>query len=153
VLFTDIVQSTERANELGDTRWRALLDHHDQLVTAEVARFRGRWVKSTGDGVLATFDGPGRALECARAIRSAVAGAGLQIRAGLHTGEVDRRGDDVSGVAVHLAARVLACAEPGEIWASSTLPGLVVGGPFAFSTRGRHELKGLPTPVELFVLD
>jgi len=153
VLFTDIVDSTARAAALGDQSWRVLLDRHDELARAAIRRFRGQWVKSTGDGVLATFDGPGRAVECAKAIRDGAPSLGLEVRAGLHTGEVERRGGDVSGLAVHLAARVLGCAAAGEVLVSPTIPGLVTGSPLAFRPRGRHALKGLPEPVELFAAE
>jgi pimeloyl-ACP methyl ester carboxylesterase len=144
VLFTDICASTERAAALGDARWRDLLTQHDRLVRAEVERRRGRLIKSTGDGALATFDGPARAIEGAAAIRDAIADLGLQIRAGLHTGECELIGDDVGGIAVHIGARVAATAQPGEIRVSRTVADLVAGSGLRFEDRGEHELKGVP---------
>jgi class 3 adenylate cyclase len=143
VLFTDIVDSTRRASELGDRRWRAMLDAHDARVTAEVQRFRGRIVKQTGDGMLATFDGPARGVRCARALVDAARGLGLEIRAGLHTGEIDLRGDDVSGLAVHIGARIGALAATGEVLVSGTVRDLVVGSGLQFEERGEHELRGI----------
>ena len=150
VLFTDIVDSTLRAIEMGDQQWRSLLDQHDRLAQREIARFGGRHIKSTGDGVLATFDVPGRAIHAARAMRDAVHQIGLQIRAGLHVGEIELRGDDVAGVAVHVAARVAATAEADEILVSSTVKELVAGSGLEFVDRGAHELKGVPGPWQLF---
>jgi class 3 adenylate cyclase len=144
VMFTDIVGSTERAAELGDSAWRALLQRHDQLVRAEVARHRGRAVKSTGDGVLATFDGPARAIGAARSIEHAVHDLGIQIRAGLHTGECEIVGDDVAGLAVHIGARVMDAAGPGEVLVSSTVKDLVVGSGIDFRERGSRQLRGIP---------
>src|SRR6478735_8075334 len=144
VLFTDIVGSTERASELGDSRWRALLDRHDDIARREIAAARGRAVKSTGDGFLAVFDGPARAVRCAQAMGRAVDPLGLEIRAGLHTGECELRGDDVAGIAVHLGARIGALAGPGEVLVSSTVRDLTLGSGIEFADRGRHELKGVP---------
>ena len=144
VLFTDICSSTERAAAMGDARWRNVLAEHDRLVRAEVERRRGRVVKSTGDGALATFDGPARAIEGAAAIRDAIADLGLQIRAGLHTGECELIGDDVGGIAVHIGARVASTAQPGEIRVSRTVADLVAGSGLRFEDRGEHELKGVP---------
>ena len=144
VLFTDICASTERAAAMGDARWRDVLTEHDRLVRAEVERRRGRLVKSTGDGALATFDGPARAIEGAAAIRDAVADLGLQVRAGLHTGECELIGDDVGGIAVHIGARVAATAGPGEIRVSRTVADLVAGSGLVFEDRGEHALKGVP---------
>ena len=144
VLFTDIVGSTERATELGDSRWRAVLERHGEVTRAEIARIGGRTVKSTGDGFLATFDGPARAIHCTEAIRDAVAALGIEIRAGIHTGECELIGDDVGGIAVHIAARVNALAAPREILVSRTVRDLVVGSGIAFEDRGTHELKGVP---------
>jgi pimeloyl-ACP methyl ester carboxylesterase len=144
VLFTDICSSTERAAEMGDARWRNVLAEHDRLVRREVERRRGRLVKSMGDGALATFDGPARAIEGAAAIRDAIAELGLQIRAGLHTGECELIGDDVGGIAVHIGARVAATAGPGEIRVSRTVADLVAGSGLEFEDRGEHELKGVP---------
>jgi class 3 adenylate cyclase/pimeloyl-ACP methyl ester carboxylesterase len=143
VLFTDIVDSSRRAAELGDGRWREMLDAHDARCTAAVDRFRGRVVKQTGDGLLATFDGPARAIRCAQAIVAAAQGLGLALRVGLHTGEVVLRGDDLSGLAVHIAARVVAMAGPGEVLVSGTVRDLVVGSGLAFDERGEHELRGI----------
>jgi pimeloyl-ACP methyl ester carboxylesterase len=144
VLFTDICASTERAAAMGDARWREVLTRHDSVVRAEVERHRGRVVKSMGDGALATFDGPARAIEGAAAIRAAIADLGLQIRAGLHTGECELMGEDVGGIAVHIGARVAATADPGEIRVSRTVADLVAGSGIAFEDRGEHELKGVP---------
>jgi class 3 adenylate cyclase len=144
VMFTDIVGSTERAAELGDSAWRALLQRHDELVRAEVTRHRGRAVKSTGDGVLATFDGPARAIGAARSIEHAVHELGIQIRAGLHTGECEIVGDDVAGLAVHIGARVMNEAGPGEVLVSSTVKDLVVGSGIGFRERGSRQLRGIP---------
>jgi len=150
VMFTDIVGSTDRAAALGDRKWRQLLDEHDAIVARHVEQFRGRFVKHTGDGALATFDGPGRAINCARALRAAMTGVGIQIRAGVHSGEVELRGDDVGGIAVHIAARVGALAGPNEILVSSTVKDLVVGSGITFSERGSHELKGVPGEWRLY---
>jgi class 3 adenylate cyclase len=150
VMFTDIVGSTDRAASLGDRKWAQLLDEHDAIVARHVEQFRGRFVKHTGDGALATFDGPGRAINCARGLRSAMAGLGVQIRVGLHAGEVELRGDDVGGIAVHIAARVGALAAPDEILVSSTVKDLVVGSGISFSERGAHELKGVPDEWRLY---
>jgi len=144
LLFTDIVDSTTRALELGDKAWRALLDRHDSVVQDLVGRFRGRVVKSTGDGSLATFDGPARAVRCAAAVRDATRSFDLVIRAGLHTGEVELRGDDVGGVAVHVAARVQTLASPGEVLVSQTVKDLTIGSGIEYHDRGEHELKGVP---------
>jgi class 3 adenylate cyclase len=150
VLFTDIVRSTERAAELGDRRWRELLAQHERLVEREVRRFRGRLVKSTGDGALATFDGPARAVRAALAIRAGVRGLGLELRAGIHIGEYELLGDDVAGIAVHLAARVEAAAEPGQVLTSGTLKDIVVGSGLEFEDRGRHVLEGVPGEWQLY---
>jgi class 3 adenylate cyclase len=150
VLFTDVVDSTRRAAELGDTAWRDLLTTHDRLVRREIARERGREVKTVGDGFLATFDGPARAIRCARATRDAVRPLGIEARAGLHTGECELRGDDIAGMAVHIAARVSAAAGPSEVLVSSTVKDLVVGSGIDFADRGAHELKGVPGEWRLF---
>ncbi|HYI99249.1 MAG TPA: adenylate/guanylate cyclase domain-containing protein [Thermoleophilaceae bacterium] len=150
VLFTDICRSTERAAEMGDSAWRSLLGRHDDLVRAEVLRHRGRAVKSTGDGVLATFDGPARAIGAARSIEESVRRLGIEIRAGLHTGECEIIGDDVGGLAVHIGARVLDKAGPGEVLVSSTVKDLVVGSGIQFRERGAHELRGVPGEWRLF---
>ena len=144
VLFTDIVGSTEQAAELGDARWRTLLERHDQVARARVAAAGGNAVKSTGDGLLATFQGPAAAIRCAEAMRDELAGFGIRIRAGLHTGEIERMRDDVAGLAVHLAARVCAQAGAGEILVSQTIGDLVVGSGLGFEDRGAHRLKGIP---------
>jgi class 3 adenylate cyclase len=150
VLFTDISGSTERAAELGDQRWRSLLEQHDAAVRAQIARHRGREVKSTGDGFLATFDGPARAIRAARCITEDVAELGLDVRAGLHTGECEVIGGDVGGMAVHIAARVMAEARPREVLVSSTVRDLVVGSGLRFDERGEHELRGVPGPWRLW---
>ena len=150
VLFTDVVSSTQRATELGDNRWHDLLDTHDRMAADEVSRFRGRVIKNTGDGILATFDGPARAIRCAASIGEAVRALGIDIRAGLHAGEVELRGDDIGGIAVHTAARVMGEAGPGEILVSSTVKDLVVGSGIEFVDRGEHGLRGLEGQWRLF---
>jgi class 3 adenylate cyclase len=152
VLFTDIVASTEWASELGDRRWRDVLDAHDEAVRRQLERFRGRDVNTAGDGFLATFDGPGRAILCACAIRDAVRAVGMDVRAGLHTGEIELRGGDVAGVAVHIGARVAALAGPGEVLVSGAVPPLVAGSGIEFEDRGEHELKGLPAAWHLYAV-
>ena len=152
VLFTDIVGSTERASRLGDRRWRELLDVHDELARQLVEEFGGQLVKTTGDGILATFDGPGRGIRCAAALRGELRGIGLQIRVGLHTGEVEQRDSDVGGIAVHIAARVMALAGPGEILTSRTVRDLVVGSDIALSDCGVHPLKGVEGSWQLFTV-
>jgi pimeloyl-ACP methyl ester carboxylesterase len=150
VLFTDIVGSTRCAAEMGDRRWRCLLDSHDQLARQIVGRHRGYLVKSTGDGILATFDGPGRAVHCALAFGSAAQQIGLPLRAGLHTGEIEIRGNDIGGFAVHAAARVMAKSASNEVLVSRVVTELVAGSGLKFSERGLHELKGLPGRWDLF---
>jgi pimeloyl-ACP methyl ester carboxylesterase len=150
VLFTDIVGSTARAAELGDQRWRDLLERHDSAVRNLLVRFGGREVKRTGDGFLASFDGPARAIKCADDITRAVRLAGLEIRAGLHTGECELMGDDIGGMAVHIAARVMAKADAGEVLVSSTVKDLVVGSGLTFADRGAHPLKGVPDEWRLY---
>jgi pimeloyl-ACP methyl ester carboxylesterase/class 3 adenylate cyclase len=150
VLFTDIVDSTRRAAALGDHAWRDLLERHDELTRAEIARSRGREVKQIGDGFLATFDGPARALRCALSLREGVRELGIEIRAGVHTGECELRGQDVGGIAVHIGARISASAGPGEVLASSTVRDLVAGSGIAFEDRGVHALKGVPGEWRLF---
>ena len=155
VLFTDVVGSTEQAARLGDRRWKELLAVHDALVEAEIKRFRGRMVRSTrdsGDGALATFDGPGRAIRCACAIRDAVRSLGIDVRAGLHTGEIELRGDDVAGLAVHIGARVSALAGAGAVFVSSTVKDLVAGSGIDFEDRGEHELKGVPGSWKVYAV-
>jgi class 3 adenylate cyclase len=144
VLFTDIVSSTERAAELGDRRWGELLAAHDTAVRRELERFRGREVKTTGDGFLATFDGPARAVHCATAVRDALGALGLDVRAGVHTGECELDRDEVRGIAVHTGARIAALAAAGEVLVSSIVKDLVAGSDIEFDDRGAHELKGLP---------
>ncbi|BDZ53516.1 adenylate/guanylate cyclase domain-containing protein [Agromyces marinus] len=150
VLFTDIVGSTDLAARLGDQRWLDLKLAHDELVRARIARHRGTHVSSTGDGFLALFDGPARAVRCAWEIATAVRGLGIEIRAGLHSGEVELQGEDVAGIAVHLASRVIALAGAGEVLASGTVKDLVVGSGIAFEDRGEHELRGVPDRWRLF---
>jgi class 3 adenylate cyclase len=150
VLFTDIVKSTEHAAEVGDRRWRDLLDAHDRTIRRQLERFGGREVDTAGDGFLATFDGPGRAIECACAMRGAVEALGLEIRVGLHTGEIELRGDGVAGVAVHIGARVAQHAGAAEVLVSSTVKDLVAGSGIEFDDRGEHELKGVPGTWRLF---
>jgi class 3 adenylate cyclase len=150
VLFTDIVRSTERARALGDQRWRELLDQHDQAARRLVDQEGGRLVKTTGDGILAVFDGPGRAIRCAMALRTELHERGIEIRAGLHTGEVDLRDQDVGGIAVHIGARIMAAADPGEILVSRTVRDLVAGSGVALEDRGTHVLKGISDQWQLF---
>ncbi len=152
VLFTDIVGSTELAARIGDRRWRQLLDGHDQALAALVDRFQGRLVKATGDGVLATFDGPGRAVRCAVAAREAVRPLGLEMRAGLHVGEVERRGDDITGLAVVIGRRICDAAGSGEIVVSRTVTDLVVGSGLGFRDRGAQSLRGVPGEWQLFTV-
>ena len=152
VLFTDIVDSTRRAADMGDRDWHALLDAHDAVVRVQLTRFRGREVNTSGDGFLAMFDGPQRAIRCAMAIRDAVQALGIEVRAGLHTGECEVRGDDIGGIAVHIGARVSALAGPNEVLVSSTLRDLVIGSGLEFEDRGAHELKGVPGEWHLFAV-
>ena len=153
LLFTDIVGSTERAADLGDRQWRDLLAHHHSLVRRELTRFRGREVDTAGDAFFATFDGPARAIRCACAIRDAVASLGITIRAGLHTGECEVMDDKVSGIAVHIGARVMGQAGPGEVLVSSTVKDLVAGSGLRFIDRGVHALKGVPGEWRLFAVE
>jgi class 3 adenylate cyclase len=153
VLFTDIVGSTERAAELGDRRWRDILDAHDRIAERQLARYRGTLVKATGDGLVATFDGPARAIRCALALRDGLRGIGVEIRSGLHCGEIERRGPDVGGLAVHIAARVQAVARPSEVLVTRTVKDLVAGAQIAFVDRGPHGLKGVPEQWQLFAVD
>lgn len=152
VLFTDIVGSTAQAAAVGDRRWRGMLDAHDATARTVVDRHRGRLVKLTGDGVLATFDGPGRAIRCALALRTALAPLGIEVRAGLHSGEVELRDDDIGGIGVHVAARVLEHAASGEVLTSGALPLLVAGSGIDFDDRGEHPLKGVPGAWRLFAV-
>jgi len=152
-MFTDIVGSTQHATELGDRRWLALLDEHHAVVRRELDRFRGREVKTTGDGFLATFDGPARGVRCACSIVNEVRRLGLEVRTGLHTGECEVLGDDVRGIAVHTAARVAATAASGEVLVSSTVKDLVAGAGITFLDRGTRPLKGVPGRWRLFAVD
>jgi class 3 adenylate cyclase len=152
VMFTDIVGSTERASELGDRRWRELLDTHERVTRTELERHQGEEVKTTGDGVLATFDGPARAIRCATSLASETDRLGLPIRVGLHTGECERRNGDIGGIAVHIGARVMAEAGPGEVLVSRTVKDLTVGSDIAFEGRGPCRLKGVPGEWELFAV-
>jgi class 3 adenylate cyclase len=137
---------------MGDRRWRELLDEHDAIVIRLVDQYKGRYIKHTGDGCLATFDGPGRAVQCASAIRTSVQRLAIDVRAGLHAGEVELRGDDVGGIAVHIGARVCALADAGEILVSRTVKDLVIGSGLAFADRGEHELKGVPGEWQIYAL-
>lgn len=152
VLFTDIVDSTAQAAALGDRRWRALLDAHDQTVRVQLQRFRGREIKTTGDGFLAAFEGPARAIRCAQSIVEATRSHGIELRAGMHTGECEVRGEDLGGLAVHIAARVGATAVAGEVLVSSTVKDLVAGSGLSFENRGEHDLKGIPGKWRLFAV-
>lgn len=150
ILFTDIVESTKHAATMGDARWRAVLGNHQSRTTDVVSRCRGRVAKSTGDGVLAFFDGPSPAIEAARSLCAEVEGLGIQIRAGIHTGEVEWRAGDVAGINVHLASRVMSAAQPGEVLVSATVKELVLGSGVEFSDRGLHQLKGVPGECHLY---
>jgi class 3 adenylate cyclase len=152
VLFTDIVRSTESLAGMGDRSWRELLDRHDAMVGRQIDRFGGRRVKSTGDGALAVFDGPARAVLCACAVRDGAVPLGIEIRSGVHTGEIEVRGDDIAGMAVHIAARIESLASAGEVIVSRTVVELVVGSGIAFEERGIHELKGVPGTWPLFAV-
>ena len=152
VLFTDIVGSTQQARRLGDRRWRELLDVHDELAGRLVSQAGGRLVKTTGDGILATFDGPGRGIYCAIALRDQLRGIEVQIRAGLHIGEVELRDCDVGGIAVHLAARVMAVAQPDEVLVSRTVRDLVVGSDIVLDDRGTRPLRGVEGDWQLFAV-
>ncbi len=153
VLFTDICGSTDKASEVGDRAWRAMLDQHNTLIREQLGRWRGREIKTLGDGFVATFDGPARAVRCAHAIVEAVRGLGLEVRAGLHTGEVELLEADVGGIAVHIGARVNAVADAGEVLVSSTVKELVVGSDLRFTDRGPHDLRGVPGEWRLFSLE
>ena len=153
VLFTDVVGSTDRAAKLGDSGWRDLLQRHDALVREQVERYRGVFVKSLGDGILATFDGPSRAISAAIAIRDGVRQLGLDVRAGLHTGECELLADDdIGGLAVHIGARLGSLAAPGEVLVSSTVRDLIVGSDQILADRGEHQLKGIPGPWRVFAV-
>jgi class 3 adenylate cyclase len=149
VLFTDIVESTARAAALGDGVWSQVLDRHDAIARSAIESYGGHFVKETGDGVLAVFNAPARGIECAKRLRSALSHAGIAIRAGIHTGEIELRGEDVSGIGVHIAARVTALAGAGELLVSRTVKDLVAGSEYAFASRGTHRLRGIPERWEL----
>jgi class 3 adenylate cyclase len=150
VMFTDIVGSTQHASRMGDRAWRQLLVTHHQRVRGLLARYRGREVDTAGDGFLATFDGPARAIRCATAIAQAMHDLGLEVRVGLHTGEIELEGDAVRGIAVHIGARVASLAGPGEVLVSNTVKDLVAGSGLTFEDRGEHELKGVPDRWHLY---
>jgi class 3 adenylate cyclase len=152
MLFTDVVGSTDRVAAIGDRAWRTVLDRHDDAVRRQLARFSGHQEKLTGDGMLATFDGPARAIRCGTAIRDAARQIGLDVRVGIHTGEVERRGTELAGIAVHLACRVCEIAQPGEVLVSRTVVDLVAGSGATFDDRGEHELKGIPAAWRLFAV-
>jgi class 3 adenylate cyclase len=152
VLFTDIVDSTKLATELGDRHWREVLEKQRVLVRRELERYQGREVDTAGDGFFATFDGPARAVQCACVVRDAVRELGIEIRAGLHTGEVEVLGEGLAGVAVHIGQRVLSTAEPGEVLVSSTVRDLTAGSGLEFEDRGSHPLKGVPDEWRLFAV-
>jgi class 3 adenylate cyclase len=152
VLFTDIVRSTDLAARLGDRRWRDLLESHDRAVRQQLKRFRGHEVNTAGDGFLATFDSPGRTVECALAIREALKALDLDVRAGIHTGEIELRGDDVAGLAVHIGARVSALAGAGQVFVSAAVPPLVAGSGIKFADQGEHDLKGVPGRWRIFAV-
>ena len=153
VLFTDIVGSTEKAAELGDSRWRSLLDNHHAVITRNLSRFRGHEIKSTGDGILATFDGPARGVRCACAIGDEIHQLGIEIRAGLHTGECEMMGEDVGRIAVHIGARVAALASAHEVLVSSTVKDLVAGSGLRFNDRGTQSLKGVPGEWHIYAVE
>ena len=152
VLFTDIVGSTERLSGVGDHAWREILDRHDRIAADRVRGCGGNVVKTTGDGMLATFGGPSAAIEAARAVRDGVADLAIEIRAGVHTGEVELRDGDVGGIAVHIGARIASLAGPGEVWVSRTVKDLVTGSGVEFEDRSEHELKGVPGSWQLYAL-
>jgi class 3 adenylate cyclase len=152
VAFTDIVGSTEIACGVGDRRWRDLLEVHESVARREIEVARGRLVKLTGDGLVATFDGPARAIRCVAAIERLLTPVGLRIRAGLHTGEIELLGDDIGGIAVHIAARLLGLSGPGEVLVSSTVKDLVVGSGISFKDRGAHALEGVPDQWRVFAV-
>jgi class 3 adenylate cyclase len=152
ILFTDIVDSTAQAAAMGDRAWGHRLDEHDAMVRRQLTRFRGREIKTMGDAFLATFDGPARAIRCGCAIRDEARRLGIQTRAGLHTGEIELRGDDIAGVTVHIAARVAALAGPAEVVLSRTIADLVAGSGISFEDRGEYELKGVPGRWRLFAV-
>ncbi|HSJ51606.1 MAG TPA: adenylate/guanylate cyclase domain-containing protein [Actinomycetota bacterium] len=151
-MYSDIVASTERAASLGDRRWREVLDWHDELARREIGRHGGREIKATGDGFLALFDAPARAIRCAASIRDGLRELGIEVRIGLHAGEVELRGDDVGGIAAHIGSRVLAEARPGDVVVSSTVRDLVAGSGIRFEDLGARRLKGIPDPWRLFAV-
>ena len=153
MLFTDIVDSTGRAAALGDAAWRAYLDAHDSIVRTELRRYGGREVNTTGDGFLGAFESPTQAVRCANAIVTASASQGIAVRAGAHTGECERRGTDLAGLTVHIAARVAGLAASGEVLVSRTVRDLVAGSGLRFADRGEHALKGVPETWQLFALE
>ena len=153
VLFTDMVGSTEKAAALGDRRWRDLLDNHHALVRRNIARFRGREIKTTGDGFFAAFDGPARAVRCGCAITEEIRALGVEVRVGLHTGEFEVMGDDFGGIAVHIGARVASLAGPSEVLVSGTVRDLVAGSGLRFRDRGSQALKGVPGDWRLFAVE
>jgi class 3 adenylate cyclase len=150
LLFTDIVASTERLATMGDQAWRSLLDAHDRTVRGQLRRFRGKEINTTGDGFLASFDGPARAIHCALAMIEATRALGIDLHLGLHTGECEVRGDDLGGLAVHIAARIGSLAAPSEVLVSTTVKDLVAGSRIAFLDRGEHQLKGVPGSWRLY---
>jgi class 3 adenylate cyclase len=153
VMFTDIVDSTGHTSRLGDRRWKDLLSDYDAMVDRHLGEFRGHLVKTTGDGTVATFDGPGRAVQCATAIRDGAQQLGIQIRTGLHTGEIELRSDDITGLAVVIAQRISTIAQANEILVSSTVRDLTVGSTIAYEARGDHELKGVPNAWTILAAD
>jgi class 3 adenylate cyclase len=150
LLFTDIAGSSERAAALGDQAWRSLPDAHDSMVRYQLRRFRGREINTTGDGFLASFDGPARAIRCALAINEAIRALGIDLRLGLHTGECEVRGDDLGGLAVHIASRICSLARPGEVLVSGTIKDLIPGSNIEFVERGEHHPKGVPGSWQLY---
>jgi class 3 adenylate cyclase len=153
VLFTDIVGSTEKAAALGDSRWRNLLDKHHATIRSNLARFRGHEIKTTGDGILATFDGPARGVRCACAVAEEIRPLGIDVRAGLHTGECEMMGDDVGGIAVHIGARVASLAGAGEVLVSRTVKDSVAGSGLRFADRGSQTLKGVPGEWQIYAVE
>jgi class 3 adenylate cyclase len=153
ILFTDIVGSTERAAALGDAAWKALLESHDELLRSHIESFGGRLIQTTGDGALATFDGPARAIYCACGIRDAAPSLGLSVRAGLHTGEIELMNEGIGGLAVHIGARVAALADASEVLVSAAVPPLVAGSAIRFTPRGTHELKGIPDAWDVYRIE
>ncbi len=153
ILFTDIVDSTAKATEIGDHKWKSILDHHDRVSKRLIERYRGRYIKSTGDGLLAIFDGPGRAISCAKNLINQLQDYGIELRSGLHTGEIELRGKDIGGIAVHIASRIESKSKPGEILVSRTVSDLVAGSGITFTPAGVHDLKGIKSSWELFFVD